>query len=240
MKNTSIAIALSAVLLASCGTDESVHSDTQDQQAQEQGSEESGAQAPAGSSAGAPQLEGMVGAEQAPEGYTSEDFYGLFGGDDPGEKPQVAPEQCAPLAFDASTFMAWGAVPQDQAKVVMYTKEDSSTLSIRVSNEPVNATVDGCENFSRTGTSEIIKSETTFSSKPLELPVKNADSVVSAEQIVVGVSMDGQPIDNGKVGEKKTMIFAEVAGKTVTAVGTGNTTADEVVQLANRQIELLK
>lgn len=188
----------------------------------------------------APVADGIVGAEQAPEGYNYEDFFETYGMDGMGPAPQVEPVQCAPLVFDSTTLLSWAQEPKESTDIAMYTNDDGATILVKVEKAPLNTNVEECAQVSRVNDSALGSSATEFSMQPIEMALEGAENVKAVDLTVASLTLDGQNLDTGKAGEKSTVVNANVGGKGLIVVGAGGADVEDVKSMAEQQVAAMR
>lgn len=228
-------VAVTALLvLSACGSEES---------------ESSGATSTARDASAAdqaapkPPAEVILTEDDAPAGYAAEDFYGIFGSSDAGSSGEITPQECAPLVFDTSVLLDWGAQPRDTTAVAYFTGDDGSSVIVHV-----DAATDGaempeptlCGEVTRENASTLGTTVTSYGMVPAEAGVEGADSVAAVDLTVSGLTLDGEEFNLGsKVGERSQIITATVGSTVVTVAGTEPASMDTVAQVATAQVARL-
>ncbi|CAB0716717.1 hypothetical protein I4J00_02190 [Corynebacterium diphtheriae bv. gravis] len=227
---------LSAAMLAACGSDTTT--DTTDGSA--------GPSNPATASATPTTTDALsgriVGAEDAPEGLTHEDFYAMFGSTEETPKDTINPPECEPLIFDSHTMFNWGSQARGTTAVSMYNSADGDqTAFIKIEEDAARPVPDAgaCATVTTENTSTLGTSRTTYAIAPKELPIEGADTVVAVDQNLQGLTLDDADMSGARAGERTTVVIAQAHGHTITAVGTGDIPDQVITDLVNKQIHKL-
>ncbi|MEL6051731.1 hypothetical protein [Corynebacterium rouxii] len=225
---------LSAAMLAACGSDTAT--DTTDGSA--------GPSSPAAASATpttADALSGrIVGAEDAPEGLTHEDFYAMFGSTEETPKDTITPPECEPLIFDSHTMFNWGSQARGTTAVSMYSSAGGDqTAFVKLEEGGSVPDAAACATVTSENTSALGNSRTTYAIAPKQLPVEGADTVVAVDQNLQGLTLDDADMSGARAGERTTVVIAQAHGHTITAVGTGDIPDQAITDLVNKQIHKL-
>lgn len=177
----------------------------------------------------------VIGADQAPQGYAAEDFYSVFGAlGEPGEST-VEPAQCEPLVLDAYVLAKWGAADRAQTAVTMFTRDDGAMILAKVDNTVAPVDAEGCEKFTRSSSSELGESASTYSLEPVDVSVDGAEDVKGVKTTAESVTLDGAEVGGGKVGEEATAISGTVNGKSFLVAGLANASLNDITAVANAQ-----
>lgn len=227
MRRTALLALIPALTLAACGND------------QQSGSDASAAATSVASTSDNAGLQVLlVGADQAPEGMTYEDFYATVGGTGMTDNDVIEPAQCGILAFDSASLLAWGELPKDETAVAMYTRGEDMAL-VRLDATPSGLNPDDCNVITRASTSALGTTVTTYSTFPHPVNVAGATNVQYIKQFVEGQTLDDAPTDTGKVGTSVKIVIGEAGGKQFTLVGTGDVSPAELAGLAEEQVKKL-
>lgn len=227
---------LSAAMLAACGSDTAT--DTTDGSA--------GPSSPAAASATPTTTDALsgriVGAEDAPEGLTHEDFYAMFGSTEETPKDTINPPECEPLIFDSHTMFNWGSQARGTTAVSMYNSADGDqTAFIKIEEDAARPVPDAgaCATVTTENTSTLGTSRTTYAIAPKELPIEGADTVVAVDQNLQGLTLDDADMSGARAGERTTVVITQAHGHTITAVGTDDIPDQTITDLVNKQIHKL-
>lgn len=181
----------------------------------------------------------LVGAEQAPAGMELDDFYGVFGSTGLDEQPQVEPANCAPYAFDSKTMVAWGSIPKDQAAVALYSGLGEEVVLVRIDAAGAPADPTGCEHFTKTVDSALGTVVSDYEGAVSTPAIAGLQDATAVKQTINDLTLDGNSMGGGKVGESATVITGMVGSTGVTVVGTGGVSDEDLIGLAEAQAQLL-